>query len=93
MTSLGELVTCGSCSVLFPQVALEEVGAAAEDLQPVLVAEEAVDLVGEDEEFVLDTQFPQLLHQLDGLVEGDVPVVVPVDEQHRRAPAVHRREW
>ena len=56
------------------------------------MAEEAVHLVGEDEQFVLDAQFTQFLHQFDGLVERDVPVVVAVDEQHRGPPAVHGGE-
>ena len=38
-------------------------------------------LIRENQQFVLDARVAPLLHELDGLVEGGVPVVVAVDEQ------------
>jgi hypothetical protein len=55
------------------------------------VEQEAVHLVGEDELLDVHAALSQLLDELDGLGEGDVPVVVPVDQEHGRAPRVERR--
>ena len=52
------------------------------------MAQEAVDLVRQDELFHLDLPLPQRLDQVDRLDERHVAVVVAVDHQHRRPPAV-----
>ena len=60
--------------------------------EPVCVAEEAVSLVGEDELAIGDMPGGQLAGEEQRLREIDIAVVVAVDQQHRRAPAVDRAE-
>src|SRR5580704_8832097 len=55
--------------------------------------EKIVDLVGEDELLDGDAACTEAGHQIDGLREVDVAVVVAMDEENRRFPGVDRADW
>src|SRR5580700_10393119 len=74
------------CSRRHVEMPAEEVCCEAVGCDPAFVHEEAVDLVGEDVLFELDSLCAQGCGHLHGLAEGNVAVVVTLDEQHRRLP-------
>ena len=51
-----------------------------------------VHVIGKHDELVIDVARPQKLNQADRLREIHVPVIVAVDEQHRRLPRVDLRD-
>src|ERR687884_1378615 len=84
--------TRASMSRISSQAPVEEIRRGVISAQPVGVAQEIVHLVGKDQLLELDVALAQPAHQLDGLIEGDVAVVVAVDQQHGRFPFLHRRD-
>ena len=50
-----------------------------------------MDLIGKNDLLDLDILLPQPLHQVGGLREGHVAVVVAMHEEHRRLPSRHGR--
>ena len=72
------LLARDSISVL--EVFSEEIGGGAIGLNPAFLGEEAVNFIGEDEFLEFDTLFAQSFDQRNGLVEGDIAIVVAVDE-------------
>src|ERR1044071_6405808 len=68
------------------QLPFEEVRGRRVGAEPVAVEEEVVHVVGEDDLLELDVLLAQTAHEVYGLREGDVALVVAVDEEHGRAP-------
>src|SRR5215469_1218297 len=68
------------------QGSIEEVGGCGIRSNPALPAQESVDFVGQDYLLEGSVLFAQTLHQVNRLAEGDVAVVVAMDQQDRRLP-------
>ena len=64
-------------------MSIEEFGFGLIGFEPVAMQQEAVDLIGEDKLFKLDTLAPERTRQRHGLGEGDVAVIIALDEQDR----------
>ena len=62
----------------------------AERVHPAAVQHRLVRVVGEHDEFHVHVALAQQLHEAGRLLERHVPVVVAVNEQHRRSPRVDR---
>src|ERR1700686_4628633 len=62
------------------QSSVKELGSRGVGSHPVPPPQEAVDLIWQDELFEGDVLRPQPLHQVYRLAEGDVAVVIAVDE-------------
>ena len=69
-------------------VALEEFRGGMESPEPVLVGQKAVHFVRKDELLDLDITLPKPLGQVHAFAEGNITVVVAVDEEHGRAPGI-----
>src|SRR4051812_11347152 len=74
------------------QLAVEEIGGGVISAQPVFMAQEVVNVIGKDQLLELDVALAQAAHQLDRLIEGDVAVIVAMNQQHRRFPFFDRRQ-
>src|SRR5882757_291259 len=61
------------------------------DAHPRGMAQEAVDLVGDDEFFIREIPRFEAAREIDGLLKRHIAVVVPLDQQHGRLPAVDVR--
>ena len=79
-----------AASVLHVELALQVFHRGLVRLQPGSMAQEAVDLVGQHQFFVGHTLVPQPVGHVDHLVEIHVAIVITLDQQHRRAPCLHR---
>src|SRR5262249_20274111 len=77
-------------SLLPHEATVEKVGRRLQDIEPGPVREKGVDLVGDDQLLDLDTGLAQILHETDALAEGNVTIVVTVNDKHRRAPILDR---
>ena len=62
---------------------VEEIRGGVIGLQPRLMAQETMNLVGKHEVGILDALGAQRRGETHGFREVDVVVVIPVDEQHR----------
>ena len=60
--------------------------------EPRSMQEEIVNFVGKNELFELDILFAQGFGEIDGFGEGDVAVVVALDEENGRAPGADGRK-
>jgi hypothetical protein len=57
-------------------------------MQPALVRQKIVDLVGKDQLLQQHLLLAQVLHQVNALVERHITVVVAMNDQHRRTPGL-----
>src|SRR5881396_383587 len=60
--------------------------------QPILVSQEVMNIVREYQLFKFDPSLAKLPHKLDRLIELYVSIIVPMNQQHRRFPFVHRAD-
>src|SRR5262249_47399091 len=74
------------------ELPIEEIRGRGVGLDPARVHQDVVDLVGEDELLEGHALLPERLGEVHALAEGDVPVVVAVDEEDGRAPRLHGGE-
>ena len=80
--------------MLFEQKSVKEICSRRIDFVPHIMAEEAVNLVRDDQKF--DVCFPQPSQPLDdigGLDEINIPVIIPVDEKHWGGPKFNVCHW
>lgn len=68
----------GFCIVLRFQFAFKKLRSCGIDLQPAAMAQEVVDLVGDDA--FLDLQTVKAADEIDGLVDANVAIIVAVDK-------------
>ncbi len=52
--------------------------------------EQIVNLVGNDDQLVRHLLLAQRAHQLDGLIERHIVIIVGLDDEHRRMPTLDR---
>ena len=71
----------------------EEIGGCVIGLDPAFFGQETVDFVGKDELLKIDALFTQSFDERDSLVEGNVAIVIAVDQQNGRAPGADGGEW
>ena len=66
-----------------PEEPIEEVVRGSEGNEPFLEDQKIVNLIREDNEFVIDVVCPQGLNEPDRLGKGHVPVVEPLLREHQ----------
>src|SRR5262249_57826884 len=77
-----------SCGSLCPagearsDLSVQEIRRRMVGREPVAMLEKVVNLIGEDELLELDAAFAKCLREHDALVEGNVAVVVAVNQEH-----------
>ena len=71
--------------------AIEEICRGRVSADPTLVHEKAMDLIREDDLLKGYVVSPEPLRQVDRLLEGNVAVIVALDEQYRRFLGRNRR--
>ena len=66
---------------------LKEISFRFVGFEPVAMQQEPVDFIGEDELLEFDALLSEGSSERHGLGEGDVAIVIALDEQDRRAPS------
>src|SRR5712691_8606798 len=72
---------------------IEEFGAGMIRADPILMAQKVMYLVRINQLLEVDTIRAQSSNEIHRLRKLDVAIVVAVNQQHRRFPFVHRRDW
>lgn len=62
---------------------LEKMCSCVVRLQPTAMKEKIMDIIREDQLFEVDATLSQQTHEIDGLTEVDVAIVVAVNEKYR----------
>ncbi len=82
--------------LLFPvaprggELALQKLGRRLKGSHPGAVSQESVDLIGKNQLLEVNSLPSQGRRQIDRLAEGDIAVIVSVDQKNRRSPGADR---
>ena len=70
-------------------MAVKKIAGRMVSSQPIAVQKKSVHVVGKNQLFDFHVFRPQPRHQIDGLREVHIAIVVAVNEEHRRTPGIY----